>query len=97
MTTHTIDIEGLPEGWEVKRIGVPVDTECYVANGDVVSFMAGVTVPVVRIIVQKSKPRRIVLEETDEKTDPLLYQPIKIEGLCVLMVAHNKIWRVKEE
>lgn len=49
-----------------------------------------------RIVVEKTKPRRIVLEETGEDTDPLLYQPIKIDGLCVLMVMHNKIWRVVE-
>ena len=75
MITHKIEIEGAPEGWEVKRIGIPRDGECYLANGDVVSFMAGVTVPVFRIILQRTterscvdtKPRRIVLEETNEE------------------------------
>lgn len=47
--------------------------------------------------LKKCKHCRIVLEETEEDTDPLLYQPIKIDGLCVLMVMHNKIWRVVEE
>lgn len=86
MTTHAIEIEGLPEGYEIKRI--------YTCNHKLTEQTEKIGCVVE---LQKSKPRRIVLEETEEETDPLLYQPIKIDGLCVLMVAHNKIWRVKEE
>jgi len=87
MTTHTVDIEGLPEGWEVNTI--EIDAKQF--PGPPFNTVSAT------VHLRKTKPSRIVLEETDEETDPLLYQPIKIDGLCVLMVAHNKIWRVKEE
>lgn len=86
---HTITIEGLPEGIEV--IEAHITSSKRDLKSDTYQLFASLT-------VRKIQPRRIVLEETDEQTDPLLYQPIEIDGLCVLMLMHNKIWReVKEE
>ncbi len=91
---HLIDIPGLPEGYRAVAYRRPVFGEYYFYNDGI---QQGRTGSGQFLIVEKIKPRRIVLEETGEDTDPLLYQPIKIDGLCVLMVMHNKIWRVVEE
>lgn len=57
---HTIDIEGLPEGYEVKNIKVtekqPWD------NGTIAAL----------IYVKKKQPRRIVLEEVNTVEHDLL-------------------------
>ena len=60
---HTIEIEGLPEGWEPVCYRPPNEGEYYLQNGVVYSSI-DMTYP--RIIVRKKQPRRIVLEETDE-------------------------------
>ncbi len=93
MTTeqkHLIDIPGLPDGYRLVSVNIKQNDRY--RNDDGTSTIAGCD-----LVIEKIKPRRIVLEETEEDTDPLLYQPIKIDGLCVLMVMHNKIWRVVEE
>ena len=58
---HTIEIEGLPEGYEVKNIKVtekqPWD------NGSIAAL----------IYVKKKQPRRIVLEEITKHGDYFLY------------------------
>ena len=101
MTTeqkHTIEIQGLPEGWRAVayRLG-KAGEYFFCATYKEVMILEEDTELTLVLIVEKIKTRRIVLEETEEDTDPLLYQPIKIDGLCVLMVMHNKIWRVVEE
>lgn len=57
MTTHTIQIEGVPEGWQTKH--VVITGQMHVENGvmkcDAVAEL------------HKIKPRRIVLEETEEE------------------------------
>lgn len=93
MTTeqkHLIDIPGLPDGYRLVSVNIKQNDRY--RNDDGTSTIAGCD-----LVIEKIKPRRIVLEETEEDTDPLLYQPIKIDGLCVLMVMHNKIWRLVEE
>lgn len=102
MTTeqkHEIEIPGLPKWWRAVAYRLAKQGEYY-WDGISVKYAernhgAHSHLPV--IIIEEIKRRRIVLEETEEDTDPLLYQPIKIDGLCVLMVMHNKIWRVVEE
>lgn len=95
MTEQTIDVTGLPEGWKAVAYRVPKGNIEFVFIENVVRKAKPQDKKC--LIVEKIKPRRIVLEETEEDTDPLLYQPIKIGGLCVLMLMHNKIWRVVEE
>lgn len=65
MPKHTIEIEGLPEGWEPIAFRVPLETDKYwnvhnVCDGKYGNNGFG------SIIVQKTKPRRIVLEETGD-------------------------------
>lgn len=90
---HEIDVPDLPEGWRAVAYRTPVFGEYYFYNDGVHQCKTRLGQ---FLIVEKIQPRRIVLEETEEDTDPLLYQPIKIDGLCVLMVMHNKIWRIVE-
>ena|SRR5690348_8378116 len=65
MSKHQIEIEGLPDGWEAVAYR-------YIKKGDF--YFDGVTVEHANtdfdcpwLIVQKTKPRRIVLEETEEE------------------------------
>ena len=83
---HTIEIEGLPEGYEVKNIKVtekqPWD------NGSIAAL----------IYVKKKQPRRIVLEETDEEN--YLYKSGQCAafsaGEFVISGTRNK-WRIVED
>jgi len=51
---HTIEIEGLPEGYEIEKVIIKDKMPCL--NGSIASS----------VYVKKKQPRRIVLEETDE-------------------------------
>ena len=83
---HTIEIEGLPEGYEVKNIKVtekqPWD------NGSIAAL----------IYVKKKQPRRIVLEETSEENH--LYESGQYAafsaGKFVISGVRNK-WREAKE
>ena len=58
-----IEIEGLPEGWRVKgSIRIPVNT---IEQMDKVEILQ----TNVMLTLEKIKPRRIVLEETEEVAD----------------------------
>lgn len=60
MTKHTIEIEGLPEGWE--PISASTDPDQYASYlGD-----DGFLYHFAKIKLQKTKPREITLVETDE-------------------------------
>lgn len=91
MTTHPIEIEGLPPGWEVTKIRV-VNPTARREFPDPPDYIAIVTVA-----ETKSKQRRIVLEETEEDN-------IKNVGGYVTqwfgsfgVFSEPKIWRIKEE
>ena len=60
-----IEIEGLPEGWKAVAYRVPTNGEtCWHQSFGIYT----VTVPLTQcFIVEKIKPRRIVLEETNEE------------------------------
>lgn len=105
--THTIQIEGLPEGWEPVAYRVPVkDVDMILDRSGNVNNCTwnGETA---YIIVQKTKPRRIVLEETEEMRqvhkgeyyfDPLLNKVVVWLGAYKKVSDHEyKIWRIKEE
>lgn len=90
-----IDIEGLPEGWEVVAIRVPkIDEYCL---GTYEQIYKAIASEYVAIIVQKSKPRRIVLEETGEDANCKIPQPMTNGEEFGVMVYAHKIWRIKEE
>ncbi len=60
---HEIEIPGLPGGWRAVAYRRPVSGEYYFYNDGI---QQGKTGSGQFLIVEKIKPRRIVLEETDE-------------------------------
>lgn len=88
---HTIEIDGLPEGYEVKNIKVtekqPWD------NGSIAAL----------IYVKKKQPRRIVLEETDDTRSPKKGDYYYYRGCLRRWSKDNhsynthKIWRIVED
>ena len=64
MTTQTIDVTGLPEGWKAVAYRVPKGNIEFVLIENVVREAKPQDKKC--LIVEKIQPRRIVLEETDE-------------------------------
>ena len=98
MTTeqkHTINIPGLPGGWRAVAYRRPISGEYYFYNDGI---QQGKTGSGQFLIVEKIKPRRIVLEETEEvnATLPgLTYEPQWFGSICLVNLP--KIWRLVEE
>lgn len=92
---HTIDIEGLPEGWEPVAYRKPIFGEYYFYNDDIVQGKTGCGQ---FLIVKKKQPRRIVLEETSEENH--LYESGQhasfSAGEFVITGTRNK-WRIAED
>ena len=90
---HTIDeIEGLPEGWKAVAYRLPKHGEtCWHQNFGI--YTATVSLAAC-FIVEKIQPRRIVLEETEEKY--LGCQTLYIDG-TEIMIMTNKTWREVKE
>lgn len=91
--THNIEIEGLPEGWRAVAYRRPVFGEYYFYNDDI---QQGKTGSGQFLIVEKIKPRRIVLEETEEPTKWGIEQLIHLDGTTFTVNSH-KIWREVRE
>lgn len=93
---HEIEIEGLPEGWEPVEFRCPNDGESYIGyDGKVVTSLIANDFYGQRLIVKKKRPRRIVLEETDEENRTYragVFVPQFISGGIVLH-GQSKIWR----
>jgi len=96
---HTIEIEGLPEGWE------PVAIRKQKLGEHIFCLDTGFVVPAdhrtpkAHLIVKKKQPRRIVLEETLEENKKYrtgVSAPQYIKGGIVLH-DYNKIWRIVED
>ena len=66
MTTQTIEVEGLPEGWSPLRYGWPKKNIDYIFDGLGVKLFLGKEDHAM-LIVEKIQQRRIVLEETGEE------------------------------
>ena len=95
--THTIQIEGLPEGWEVVAYRVPVkDVDMILDRSGNVNNCTwnGETA---YIIVQKSKPSRIVLEETEKDSDPSKWQRFEIGNYPIFVECGKILREIKEE
>ncbi len=92
---HTIEIEGLPEGWEPVAFRVPEPGEYFFIDGNV-EFSVIASLPY--LIIKKKQPRRIVLEETSEEN--YLYKSGQYAsfsvGEFVIAGAKNK-WRIVED
>ena len=82
---HTIDVE-LPEGYKV--INIKLDEEIdHTWSGSIKSVKA-------TLYVQKIRPRRIVLEETEEKY--LGNQVIEIDDIEISILT-SKLWKEVKE
>ena len=86
---YEIEIEGLPEGWKP----VKLKAGNYGNIAQEIHYVESV------LLLEKIQPRRIVLEETQERNIQYasgIYQSQSIGGKIVL---HNKpkIWRVVKE
>lgn len=93
---HEIEIEGLPEGWRAVEFRPPKNKESYFTpDGNIIS--ANHDYSLSHLIVEKIKPRRIVLEETEEDANCELPQPLTDGSYIGVMVYAHKIWRVVEE
>lgn len=64
MTKQTIEVEGLPDGWEVIAYRCAVKGEyCFIGDGVVIATHNHLSKS---IIIKKSKPSRITFEDTGE-------------------------------
>lgn len=96
---HTIEIEGLPEGWE------PVAIRKQKLGEHILCLDTGFVVPAdhrtpkAHLIVKKKQPRRIVLEETDERNVFNKSGELKRQEFSNGLIIYNqhKIWRVVED
>lgn len=99
MTKHTIEIEGLPEGWEAVAYRVAVPNIEYTVTDDMEPMLCQMEINYPTLIVQKTKPRRVVLEETDADniryTSGFYANQVITAGIYV--ADQPKIWRIKEE
>jgi hypothetical protein len=89
---HEIDIPDLPEGWKAVAYRVPSKDEHTLSDDGIVVSAKLIKFPV--LIVEKIKPRRIVLEETEEKY--LGNQVLNIFGIPICIMTSRK-WRAVKE
>ena len=96
MTKHEIEIPGLPEGYRAVEVRIDPDLTKYVGDDGNLYLKANVK-------LEKIKPRRIVLEETDEFRTPnhgefYSYENGPIEQCDIDDADYPvRIWRVVEE
>jgi len=63
MKTETIEVEGLPEGWKAVAYRTPLENKDYILADEHVMLCCWPT-DKDYLIVEKIKPRRVVIEET---------------------------------
>lgn len=78
---HEIEIEGLPEGFEVKEVLL---IECESNDNDQRIYGA-------QVIVKKKQPRRIVLEETENDSDGR--QQVFYIGSTSFSTYSRRVWK----
>ena len=91
MITQTIEVE-VPEGWKVKEYRMPNKGDYFWHQNRV--CVASSSFIDQRLIIEKIKPRRIVLEETEEKH--LGCQTLYIDD-TEFMIMTDKVWREVNE
>lgn len=89
-TKHEIEIPDLPDGYRLVRVNIKQNDRY--RNDDGTSTIAGCD-----LIVEKIKPRRIVLEETDEPNSNVDMQELSVPGTSIQLKHSRKYWRVVEE
>lgn len=97
MTKHEIEIPDLPDGWGAVAYRNANTGEFVIGSGGVEQVRGSITKTITRyLIVEKIKPRRVVLEETEEANIPsgTTYEPQWFGSVC--MVNQPKIWRIVE-
>lgn len=95
MTKHEIDIPDLPKGWRAVAHRIPRKDENYLSVDGLVEKCFS-PIYVHRIIVEKIKLRRIVLEETELNHLTRDMQLFNNDDVSITLNA-KKIWRVVEE
>lgn len=99
-TKHEIEIPDLPEGWKAVAYRIPEKDENYLSiDGLVEKHDFRIYSP--RIIVEKIKPRRIVLENAGIGKPRIGDYVFHIGGFCMCDDPNNfgsdhQIWRVVE-
>ena len=90
---HTIEIEGLPEGWKAVLVEMESDASSYMI-GEHMHLMA-------KVVLEKIQPRRIVLEETGEvrpaQQGEFYFDGYRIIQTCGGTSGDVQIWRVVNE
>lgn len=96
---YEIDIEGLPEGWELVELRFPDDCIQNIKSKYNKNTISIHNQPGALFTIKKIKPRRIVLEETEEFIHPAYAQEsIRIDQDTKIAVESKFVWRlVKEE
>lgn len=95
MTKFEIEIEGLPEGWEAVSYKIPSPGIDHILTKDGVMFCDDYE-DELWLIVQKTKPRRIVLEETEERNsmrDPQCFQREDVS----IQISSVRFWKEVKE
>ena len=92
MILTKIEVEGLPEGWKAVAYRVPKGNIEFVFIENVIRKAKPQDKKC--LIIEKIQPRRIVLEETEEKY--LGCQTLHIDG-TEIMIMTNKTWREVKE
>ncbi len=104
MTAHKIDIEGVPEGWEVRETNVESQSSLNTINPKYPHYDPTIEYCAVhvRVILQKTKPRRIVLDEISRQEARVgdyvmssyqVLSPVGARGF----IDSDTFWRIKEE
>lgn len=96
MTKHTIEIEGLPEGWEPVAIRIALKGEHVLDCGDITMIDTVDHTKFPCVIVQKTKPREITLVETDEPNSNRDKQEFIVDANIFVLNRADKYWRIKE-
>lgn len=94
-TKHEIEIPDLPEGWRAVAYRAARRGIDHVLRNGQVTVYRGFSDAVDLLIVEKIKPLRIVLEETEERANCGTEQLKFAKGTTVTVNSH-KIWRVVE-
>lgn len=97
MSRHEIDIPELPEGWKPVAFRPRNNlSERFLSNDNppVIMYDSSEMSTASVLIVEKIKPRRIVLEETDEKY--LGCQTLYVDGTEIIIMT-NKTWKQVKE
>lgn len=99
MTKHEIEIPELPEGWKAVAYRVPAVHEYIFDQEAGIVVKSILRTPIIRLIVEKIPPRRIVLEETEKDNFKYTngFYANQVLGNGIHIVDQPKIWREVKE